>query len=319
MNKLRSALLLFLKGIAMGAADVVPGVSGGTIAFITGIYGHLLDGIGAFSSRDTYQYLIAGEFKLFWRRINGSFLLVLMSGIGVSIVSFAKVIFYFLTNHPETIWSFFFGLVLVSCFYVGKEVCEWNIKSSLTLLAGVFIAYQITEMNVVSIEPTPLMVFCSGAIAICAMILPGISGSFILLTMGMYGHIIGALKELDVEVIVVFMAGNALGLLLFSRFLGWLLHRHGSITLAFLTGLLVGSLNKVWPWKLTLTFRTNSHGVQVPLLQENVSPFSYQALTGFDPHLSLGIGLMLAGVLLVAGLSFAGKKFREAEGSAQAD
>ena len=142
MSKMRSALLLFLKGIAMGAADVVPGVSGGTIAFITGIYGQLLDGISAFSSRDTYKHLIAGEFKLFWNRVNGSFLLILMSGIGISIVSFAKVIFYFLTHHPEAIWSFFFGLVLVSCFYVGKEVGEWSVKNVLTLLLGVLIAYQ---------------------------------------------------------------------------------------------------------------------------------------------------------------------------------
>lgn len=309
-KNLKSMLLLYSKGLAMGAADVVPGVSGGTIAFITGIYGQLLESISAFTSKDTYKYLLKGEFVAFWQRVNGSFVVVLMAGIVTSIVSFARIISYLLEEHPEMIWSFFFGLVLVSCFFVGREVSRWDWQAIVSLLIGAIAAYFVTEMAPTVLEPTHAMVFFSGAIAICAMILPGISGSFILLTMGMYGHIIGAIKDFDLLVIAIFSAGNGLGILAFSRFLNWLLHSHGKITLAFLTGLLVGSLNKVWPWKHTLSYRTNSHGQEVPFLQDNVWPGSYQALSGSEAHFGEGLGLMALGVLVVLLLSMLGSKYK---------
>jgi len=309
-KSLSSMLLLYFKGLAMGAADVVPGVSGGTIAFITGIYGQLLESISAFTSKDTYKHLFKGEFVAFWRRVNGSFVVVLMAGIATSIASFAQVISYLLEEQPEMIWSFFFGLVLVSCFIVGREVPRWDWQAIVSLVVGAIAAYFITEMAPTVLEPTHAMIFFSGAIAICAMILPGISGSFILLTMGMYGHIIGAIKEFDLLVIAIFSAGNGVGILAFSRFLNWLLHSHGKITLAFLTGLLVGSLNKVWPWKQTLSYRTNSHGQEVPFLQDNVWPGSYQALSGSEAHLDAGLGLMALGVLMVLLLSMLGSRYR---------
>ena len=294
----------------MGAADVVPGVSGGTIAFITGIYGQLLESISAFSSIDTYKLLLAREFSAFWQRVNGAFVLVLLSGIATSILSFARIISYLLKAHPEMLWSFFFGLVLVSCFFVGKEVSRWDWQTITCLIIGAVVAYIITDLPPAALEPSYSMVFFSGAIAICAMILPGISGSFILLTMGMYSHIIGAIKDLDLLVITIFSAGNAVGILVFSRFLNWLLHKHMSVTLAFLTGLLVGSLNKVWPWKQTLSYRTNSHGQEVPYIQENVWPTAYQSLTGSEAYLVEGLGLMGFGVLLVLLLSIIGSRYR---------
>ena len=309
-GSLKSMALLYLKGLAMGAADVVPGVSGGTIAFITGIYSLLLESISAFTSKDTYKYLFSGNFSAFWQRINGSFVVVLLSGIATSIVLFARVISYLLKAHPEMIWSFFFGLVLVSCFFVGREVSRWDWQAIVSLIIGAIGAYFVTGMTPTILEPSLVMVFISGAIAICAMILPGISGSFILLTMGMYGHIIGAIKDFDLLIITTFSAGNALGILSFSRLLNWLLHRHGKITLAFLTGLLIGSLNKVWPWKQTLSYRTNSHGEQVPFLQDNVWPSSYEALSGSEAHLGAGLGLMAFGVLMVLLLSLLGSKYR---------
>lgn len=309
-RSLKSGLLLYSKGLAMGAADIVPGVSGGTIAFITGIYGQLLACITAFTQRDTYGLLFAGEFSEFWRRVNGNFIVVLLSGIATSMVAFARVISYLLQAHSEMLWSFFFGLVLVSCYFVGKEVTRWGWRAILCLIAGTVVAYVISEIPPSALAPSYLMVFFSGAIAICAMILPGISGSFILLTIGMYGHIIGAIKNFDMLIIGIFTAGNALGLLAFSRFLNWLLNTYRNVTLAFLTGLLVGSLNKIWPWKQTLSFRTNSHGREVPYIQENVWPTSYQALTGSEAFLVEGIGLMGLGVMIVLLLAALGARSR---------
>jgi len=311
VKSIKSIFNLYLKGLAMGAADVVPGVSGGTIAFITGIYQELLDTISAFSRIGNYQILLKQGLKPFWQTMNGSFIVVLFAGIFTSIFTLAKVITYLLENQPELVWSFFFGLIIVSCGLIAKEVQQWNLATLILFIAGCTVAYVITVVSPASVEATYPMIFFAGAIAICAMILPGISGSFILLLMGMYGPIMGAIKNLDILILMIFTAGTATGLISFSRLLSWIYSEHKNYTLALLTGFLVGSLNAVWPWKHTLEFRINSHGREVPFLRENVLPTDYLPLTGHESHFLMGSMLMIAAIVMVLTLHWLGQKLSD--------
>lgn len=267
---------LVFKGAAMGAADVVPGVSGGTIAFISGIYEELLDSIKSVNL-DSIKLLLTGNIKGFWEAINGWFLVAIFGGIGISVVSLAKVITKLLDTYPHLVWGFFFGLIIASIYFVGKTIKNTNIQNILSLVIGAGIAYWITILEPSELDTPTWFVFLSGAIAICAMILPGISGSFILLLMGMYSYVLTSIKELNILVLAVFGAGCATGLLGFSRVLSWLLHKYHDLALALLTGFMIGSLNKVWPWKITTQFRTNSHGEHVPFIQENVMPGNFES------------------------------------------
>ena len=291
-------ILLFLKGMAMGAADVVPGVSGGTIAFITGIYEKLLDSIKAFD-RHALQLILKKEWKAFWDKVNGNFLLVLVGGILVSILTFAKLLGFFLVHYPIQLWSFFFGLIVISSIMVAREVKQWTFAVILSIIAGTLIAYVITEFTPSQTPEGLWFIFISGALAICAMILPGISGSFIMLLLGKYTYIINALNERNLLVIVVFALGCISGLLGFSRILSYLLKRFHAIMIAFLAGFMIGSLNKIWPWKETLETFTDRHGVIKPLIQRNVWPTEYQRL-GHDPQIlyallfgAVGVGIVV--------------------------
>ncbi|ENM5731935.1 DUF368 domain-containing protein [Vibrio mimicus] len=294
-------LSTYLKGLAMGAADVVPGVSGGTIAFITGIYDTLLESIRRINPRLLTVWKEQG-FAGAFRHINGLFLITLFGGIFTSIATLAKLISWLLVAHPIPIWSFFFGLILVSVWHMLRQVEQKTVSRALYLIAGAIFAYGITVLNPLNLEPTYLNVLLSGAIAICAMILPGISGSFILLLIGMYAPVLGAVKTLQVDILALFLTGCIIGLLSFSHVLSWLLRRYRDITLTFLTGLMLGTLPKIWPWKETLSWRVNSSGEQVPLLQRNLSPFEFEALTSQPSQWVLAIVLMLAAVALVLGL-----------------
>lgn len=299
---MKKHFLLYAKGMAMGAADVVPGVSGGTIAFISGIYDELLRSIA--SVPDALLLLLRGRIKDAWQKANATFLLVLFSGILTSILTLARLITYLLKHHPIPVWSFFFGLILVSTYLVGREIGRWNWTRVLSFLLGLGFAYWITvaaPMHWGSDLPT---LFLAGAIAICAMILPGISGSFILLLLGLYSVVLGAVKDLDLLVLGVFAAGCLLGLLSFARLLSWLLARWRDLSLAFLSGLMLGSLNKVWPWKETLTWRVDSKGEQVPLLQHNLLPGHFAEISGQDPQLVIALLLAVGGVVLVLGLEW---------------
>lgn len=303
---MKNALLLYAKGMAMGAADVVPGVSGGTVAFITGIYDELLRSIGAVPN--AIPALLKGRIAEAWRTANASFLLVLFAGILTSVLSLAKLISYLLEQHPIPVWSFFFGLILVSVHVVGREIRRRKLSRLISLCLGIGFAYWITVASPLQWNTSSVSLFFAGAIAICAMILPGISGSFILVLLGLYPVILGAVKAMDLGVMLTFGAGCLVGLLSFARVLSWVLRRWRDLTLAFLTGLMLGSLNKVWPWKETLTWRTNSHGEPVPLLEQNLLPGAYGDLTGQDPQLLLAILLAVAGIALVLGLEwFAGR------------
>ena len=297
---MKNKAVLFVKGLAMGAADVVPGVSGGTVAFITGIYDQLLQALS--SIPEAALLLLKGHVKQAWQLAHMNFLLVLFSGVIFSILSLARVITWLLETQPIALWSFFFGLILVSCYVVARDIQRWHWTRWLTFALGVGFAWWITVASPLDWGDDPVSLFFAGAIAICAMILPGISGSFILLLMGLYPTVLMAVKQLDLGVLWVFAAGCICGLLAFSRFLRFALERWRDLTLALLTGIMFGSLNKVWPWKHTLTWRTNSQGVEVPLLQENILPWQYADVLQTHAQLVPAILLMLCGVALVLGL-----------------
>jgi putative membrane protein len=282
----------------MGAADIVPGVSGGTVAFITGIYDQLLDSLRAvdleFLARLS-RLDIAGA----WQHINGRFLLALLLGIATSIFSLAQLVSWVLEHHPVPLWAFFFGLILASALVLLREVDNWSVPKVLCLLSAGAVAVCIALSPVMSLEMGLAGVFLAGFLAVCAMILPGISGSFILVLLGMYSTTLVALKSLDLVFILVFVIGAGCGLLCFSRLLHWLLQRFHQGTMAVLTGFLFGSLLVVWPWKRVLEWVEGSHGQLKPAQQFPVSPLDYQVYTGQDPQLWFCLSLMIAGFAVV--------------------
>ena len=275
--KFSQYLLLTLKGCAMGMADVVPGVSGGTIAFISGIYEELIESI---KSVDATALRLLGTLRLkeFWRHINGRFLLPVLLGIAIAIFSLARLMTYLLTNHPIAIWSFFFGLIVASALLVAKQIGRWRVQTVAACLIGAAAAWWITVATPAETPDTRWFILLSGAIAICAMILPGISGAFILLLLGKYQFIMQAVGDLNVPVIVIFVVGAAAGIISFSHLLSWLLKHWHDVTVAVLMGFMVGSLNKVWPWKEVVETYTDSHGKIMPLVERNVAPGRFEAL-----------------------------------------
>lgn len=285
----------------MGAADVVPGVSGGTVAFITGIYEELINSL---KSIDVQSIRLLTQFKIaeFWEKINGSFLIVLLSGIVTSLISLARLMTYLLDNHPILIWSFFFGLILVSSPLIMRNISKWTLGSVISFIAGIIIAYLITVISPTETPTNLLFIFFCGALAICAMILPGISGAFILLLIGKYEYMITALIELNIPVILIFVLGCFLGLVGFSRFLSWILKHYRFPTLALLAGFMVGSLNKVWPWKQVISFRLNHEGMQVPAFDKSILPWDYFSKTGQDPLVFKAILCSALGVFLVVAI-----------------
>ncbi len=284
----------------MGAADVVPGVSGGTVAFITGIYDELLLSLSRIP--EAAWLLLQGQIKRAWQLANINFLLILFSGILLSVFSFARLITWLLETQPIALWSFFFGLILVSCYLVGRDIERWMLSRWVAFAAGAGFAWWITVASPVAWGHDPLSLFAAGAIAICAMILPGISGSFILVLMGLYPTILLAVKQMDLSVLLVFTGGCLFGLLAFARVLRAALQHFRDLTLALLTGIMFGSLNKVWPWKQTLTWRTDSHGVEVPLIQENVWPWQFSEMFQMDAQLMPAVLLAICAVVVVFGL-----------------
>jgi len=289
---------VFLRGLMMGAADIVPGVSGGTIAFITGIYDTLLGSIRAVDL-EFLGKLFKADISGAWQHVNGGFLLALLLGIGTSIFSLARIISWTLEHHPVPLWAAFFGLILASALVLLRQVHNWSVPRVLCLLAGVALAVFIALSPVATFEVGFAGVFLSGFLAICAMILPGISGSFILVLLGMYGTVLTAVKSLDLMFLAVFAVGAASGLICFSRLLYWLLHRFHQATMALLTGFLFGSLTVVWPWKRVLDWIEGSHGQLKPAQQVPVSPAEYFALTGQDPQVWYCVALMVVGFAAV--------------------
>jgi len=305
-NQARYWLWLFFKGIAMGAADVVPGVSGGTIAFITGIYARLLNALKSLTPM-ALSVLFKDGFGRFWEVIDGRFLLTLFAGVIVSVLSLANVISYALEYQPILIWSFFFGLVLASIIYLFRQMPQWRMHEYIAITLGSLLALMIVSLRPAQLPSEWWMLMLAGAIAICAMILPGISGSFILLLMGMYKVFIEALQTMNVVLLLSFVLGCIGGLLGFSHILSWLLARYQSIMYALLTGFLIGSLKVLWPWKEVLETTVDRHGDIIPLVQVNVSPFRYTALSGESSQLIIALLCVLFGLVLVLLLERIGK------------
>ena len=282
----------------MGAADIVPGVSGGTIAFITGIYEELLKSISSINFK-IFSSLKDKKIKSVWHKINGNFLACVFSGILFSVLLLSKTIAFLIKSYPVLVWSLFFGLILASSFIIGRNIRSWNFQRVISLILGAFIAFSITRLSPVENPESMLYIFLSGAIAICAMVLPGVSGSFILLLMGSYTLILKALNELNLTVVLVFCFGCLIGLLSFARLLSKLFKSYRDLTIAVLTGFLIGSIEKVWPWKIVILSRVDSSGETVPFIEKSVMPYHFEG----DPKILLALGLSAVGFFLVYALN----------------
>jgi putative membrane protein len=291
----------------MGAADAVPGVSGGTIAFITGIYEELIFSLKQCGVR-ALKVLFQEGLKSAWQYINGGFLLALFSGVIISILTLSGVVLYLLANHPILLWAFFFGLILAAVWSVIRHIDKWKIGIIATFLIGTVSAFFITTIIPTTIDTSPFIVFLSGMIAICAMILPGISGSFILLLLGMYSPMLTAVKELQLVTLSIFTSGCVAGLLSFSHVLSWMFNHYKTMTLALLGGFMLGSLNKVWPWKHTIESAIDRHGKEIPLIQNNILPQTFETLHTQPAYMWYAIMLMILGMGMVIGLEKTGQK-----------
>jgi putative membrane protein len=299
-RSIKDYLFLALKGTAMGVANIMPGVSGGTIAFICGIYEELIESIKFLNFRNLKGLFKNGP-KYFWKAINGSFLLVLVTGILGSLFLLAKFLNFLLLKIPIPMWAFFFGLISASAIYLALKNNSWNYKSIIACFLGIGIAFIVTIFSPVANSKDPALwyIFLCGALAICAIILPRISGSLILLLMGEYQFVLSAVDNLKMTFLYIFGLGTIFGLISFTNALSWLLRKYFNTTVAFLVGLMIGSLNKVWPWKQTLLSHTNQFAQIIPDKQENVLPFSFYELTGKDPQLLYAILMAITGFLVI--------------------
>ena len=294
MGKLSEYILTAVKGACMGAADVIPGVSGGTIAFIMGIYDKFVASLAAINA-EAVKLFFTGKFKEFWRHINGGFLLSLVVGIGVSVISLATVMQTLLSDFPIQTWAFFFGLIVASSIFILRGISGWGLREILFLIGGILLGVTICTLSPTQTPDALWFIFLSGAIAICAMILPGISGSFILLILGKYQYILGAVSDLvagqdvagNLLIIGVFAIGAVVGILSFSKLLHWLLSRWRKQVLIILAGFIIGSLVKIWPWN-------------------NPEAIAQAELTG-SLHIGSAIIIALIGFSLVTGIEIAGK------------
>lgn len=280
------------KGFCMGASDVVPGVSGGTMAFILGIYEELVTAIKSFDLR-ALKFLAGFNIRGLLDHVAWKFLLAVGVGVAAAIFTLARILSWLLENRPVLIWSFFFGLILASVLSVSRRIESWRAPVLVCLFGGLVGAYFLVGIVPVSTPNAPWFLFLCGAIAICAMILPGISGSFILLLLGKYRYILEALNQRDFVILFIVAAGACVGIIAFSRLLGWLLDNYHDLVVAALTGLMIGSLRKVWPWKQTVESLMDAHGRVIPIVQTNILPAQW---TG---EVFLGIGLGAIGLLSV--------------------
>jgi putative membrane protein len=313
-------IIITLKGLAMGAADIVPGVSGGTIAFISGIYQELIDSINKVNL-SVFKTLKREGVKAAWHQINGSFLLALLTGIGISVLTFSKVITHLLETQPILVWSFFFGLIIASITLIWKEISNLKLVDILFLLIGIAVSYFITIARPVSSPESYWYIFLSGFIAIIAMILPGISGAFILLLMGSYETVIGTVNQFrdgitsaNSEILTqaflklsLFAIGAIIGLKSFSKILHWMFANHKNTTLTLLIGFMIGSLNKVWPWKQVIETRINNHGKVVPFLEKSIFPQNFDG----QSQIVMAIILAVLGFLVIFTMEKIASKLRK--------
>ncbi|AFL81750.1 putative membrane protein [Aequorivita sublithincola DSM 14238] len=301
-------LTVTAKGLAMGAADVVPGVSGGTIAFISGIYEELIETIHNVDLEFFKIWKKEGFLKA-WKHYNLSFLLALFSGVFISIISLAKLITWLLEAYPIMVWSFFFGLVIASIVYVGKQITNWRFAVIGALIIASILSYLITIAAPIGSPESTWFLFLAGFIAIIAMILPGISGAFILLLLGAYTAVIGIVTQLSEGIttlnsslffsafgkLLIFGVGAILGLKMFSRVLNWMFKHHKNLILAVLTGFMIGALNKIWPWKEVLQYRMNHAGENIPFIERSILPQNYDG----SPQILYAVLFAIIGFLTI--------------------
>ncbi len=296
---MKSNIKVIVVGFIMGAAEVVPGVSGGTIAFVSGIYERLVVSIHRLTPLRVWHLRHQG-IKGLWQSLDMSFLLMLFGAMAVSILVLARGISYLLNNHPVALWAFFFGLVLTSVWVVGRKLRPFNVEIMMAIATGAIIGIVVSRVVPLEAEVSPLALFAGGCIAVCAWILPGLSGSFVLLILGLYQTVIEALKNFEFMTLFYLGAGCAIGLISFAQLLSFVLSRFHNPTLAVLTGFMLGSLLKIWPWKHTTSYQIKADGGQIPVVQEPVLPTSYHALTGEDPvMLAAGIAFLVGCVLVL--------------------
>ncbi len=311
-------IIVAVKGACMGAADVIPGVSGGTIAFIMGIYDDFVGSLAAING-EAVKLLFKGQFKAFWKHINGSFLLSLVIGIGISVISLAGLMQMLLSDFPIQTWAFFFGLIVASSIFIIRGISGWRLREGLLLVLGIILGVVICTLSPTQTPDGLWFIFLSGAIAICAMILPGISGSFILLILGKYQYIMGVISDLvsgvefgrNLLILGVFAIGAIVGILGFSKFLHWLLARWNKETLIVLAGFIIGSLVKVWPWSNTEAIVLSQFPDAALLAESLDGHLPAEVLTQYsgstDPHIAGAILFALIGFGLVTGIELAGK------------
>lgn len=303
IRKRKDYLLLTVKGMAMGAADVVPGVSGGTVAFITGIYDELLNSLKKLGP-ESLKVLFQQGFAAFWSYINGFFLLSVFGGILISLKTFAALISAAIESEPLLVWGFFSGLILASVYLLVKVQPKWQLTQWIGLLVGIGVVVAVSMATPAQVPGDWWVLFLGGFVAICAMILPGISGSFILLLVGLYPVFLNAINQFNLIALASFGAGCFTGLLVFSRILAWLLKHFHDTTIAVLIGFLIGSLNVTWPWKQVVTSTTNRHGELIPLQQVNISPFEYAQVTGINSQFVYVLVLAMTGLVFVIGIEY---------------
>lgn len=282
----------------MGAADVVPGLSGGTVAFITGIYDELLLAI---RSIDPDAVKLLGKFRVseFWEKINGNFLVCLLAGIVTSLLTVARGIIYLLKHQPVLTRSFFFGLVMIAALLVLREIKHWNVSIILAFLTGTGIAYGLTVLSPLQAPDAIWFIFLTGCLCVCTLVIPGVSAVFILVVLEKYSFFMNAFTNFNLPIIFVFAAGCIVGILGFARFLSWMLTNYRNVTVALLAGFMLGSLNKVWPWREVLEYATNSRGEQIPAFDKSILPWHYFATTGKDPQVFQAILIIALGVFIV--------------------
>lgn len=297
-GRLREWLGIWLRGVAMGLAELVPGVSGGTIAFISGIYLRLVEALRGIDRHGVWL-LLNGRWRLLFRRVDAGFLALLLLGMGASVVTFAGLVQWLLQHHEIQIWSFFFGLIAGSVVYVAGVVGRFTPARLLLAAAGAVTGLVITQLGGLPPSESPLVTLLSGMVAVCAWILPGVSGSFLLLILGQYQRVIAAVSDLDLAFLGTLLAGCFLGLLLFTRVLGWLLRHYYAATLAFLCGIMAGSLQRLWPWQQVLSYQLDADGNAMPIQVKPLLPWQFQELYGDDPLVLGAVLAALAGVGLV--------------------
>lgn len=282
----------------MGAADVIPGVSGGTAALLTGIYNEFISSLQAID-RKALQLLRERQFEAFWTKINGNFLLVIFAGVITSIITAARGMVYLYTRHPVLTSAFFFGLISISITLMLREIKKWNGGTVLAFVVGTAATYGLTFLPPIHTPDALWIAFFAGALAVCGMVLPGISGAFVLLILGKYKYLTGAIATFNIPMLLIFSLGCVAGLLGFSRILGWIVDNYHGVTVALLAGFMMGSLNKLWPWRQIMEFVTNSKGQQVPVWDKSVLPWQYLATTGKDPQVFQAILAMAIGVFIM--------------------